>query len=77
MMDMMAEETEEPDLDLDLYKVTEKDSLLVKMVNKIIYDAYKNKASAFTLSRIPAKRYCRPDAGGWQMFSLPGTSLQV
>lgn len=55
MMDLMAEETEEPELELDLYKVTEKDSLLVKMVNKIIYDAYKNKASDIHIEPYPGK----------------------
>ncbi len=57
MMALMAEELEEPELELelDLYKVTEKDSLLVKMVNKIIYDAYKNKASDIHIEPYPGK----------------------
>lgn len=36
---------EEPDIEEETRKVTEKDSVIVKLVNKIIYDAHMNKAS--------------------------------
>ncbi len=56
IMDMMADETEENEVELDDYKVTEKDSLLVKMVNKIIYDAYLKKASDIHIEPYPGKK---------------------
>jgi len=36
---------EEPDLEDEVHKVTERDSVIVKLVNKIIYDAHMNRAS--------------------------------
>jgi len=56
IMEMMADEAEETDLEQDEYKVTEKDSLLVKMVNKIIYDAYQQKASDIHIEPYPGKK---------------------
>ena len=55
-MEMMADESEEPDLEQDEFKVTEKDSILVKMVNKIIYDAYQQKASDIHIEPYPGKK---------------------
>ncbi|HOP39439.1 MAG TPA: ATPase, T2SS/T4P/T4SS family [Geobacteraceae bacterium] len=36
---------DEPDIEDEVKKVTERDSVIVKLVNKIIYDAYQNRAS--------------------------------
>src|SRR5262249_23298802 len=46
---------DEPELDEEVRKVTEKDSIIVKLVNKIIYDAYMNKASDIHLEPYPGK----------------------
>lgn len=56
IMEMMAGETDEPDFEQDAYKVTEKDSLLVKLVNKIIYDAFLRKASDIHIEPYPGKK---------------------
>lgn len=56
IMEIMGDDTEEPDLEQDTYKVTEKDSILVKMVNKIIYDAYLKKASDIHIEPYPGKK---------------------
>ncbi|MBC7963734.1 MAG: Flp pilus assembly complex ATPase component TadA [Steroidobacteraceae bacterium] len=56
IMELMSGETEEPDVELDAHKVTEKDSLLVKLVNKIIYDAYQRKASDIHIEPYPGKK---------------------
>lgn len=56
IMEMMEGEKDEPELEQDEYKVTEKDSILVKMVNKIIYDAYLKKASDIHIEPYPGKK---------------------
>jgi type II secretory ATPase GspE/PulE/Tfp pilus assembly ATPase PilB-like protein len=43
--DLMATDTSEPEVELEARGVTEKDSLLVRLVNKIIYDAWMRRAS--------------------------------
>ncbi len=43
----------EPDVEADVKQVTEKDSNLVKLVNKIIYDAYMKKASDIHIEPYP------------------------
>jgi len=46
---------DEPDVEEETRKVTEKDSVIVKLVNKIIYDAYMNKASDIHIEPYPGK----------------------
>ncbi len=46
---------DEPDIDEEVKKVTEKDSVIVKLVNKIIYDAYRNNASDVHIEPYPGK----------------------
>jgi type II secretory ATPase GspE/PulE/Tfp pilus assembly ATPase PilB-like protein len=46
---------DEPDVEEETRKVTEKDSIIVKLVNKIIYDAYMNKASDIHIEPYPGK----------------------
>ena len=55
IMEIMAGESEESDVEQDAQRVTEKDSLLVKLVNKIIYDAYQMKASDIHIEPYPGK----------------------
>ncbi len=47
---------DEPDVEEETKKVTEKDSVIVKLVNKIIYDAYVNKASDIHIEPYPGKK---------------------
>ncbi|MDD2309000.1 MAG: ATPase, T2SS/T4P/T4SS family [Desulfuromonadaceae bacterium] len=47
---------DEPDVEEETKKVTEKDSVIVKLVNKIIYDAYMNKASDIHIEPYPGKK---------------------
>ncbi len=47
--------TEEPDLEEEVRKVTERDSVIVKLVNKIIYDANMNRASDIHIEPYPGK----------------------
>ncbi len=47
---------DEPEVEEETKKVTEKDSLIVKLVNKIIYDAYMNKASDIHIEPYPGKK---------------------
>ncbi|MDD2271336.1 MAG: ATPase, T2SS/T4P/T4SS family [Desulfuromonadaceae bacterium] len=46
---------DEPEVEEETRKVTEKDSVIVKLVNKIIYDAYMNKASDIHIEPYPGK----------------------
>ena len=46
---------DEPEVEEETKKVTEKDSVIVKLVNKIIYDAYMNKASDIHIEPYPGK----------------------
>ena len=48
--------SDEPDVEEETKKVTEKDSVIVKLVNKIIYDAYMNKASDIHIEPYPGKK---------------------
>ena len=47
---------DEPEVEEETKKVTEKDSVIVKLVNKIIYDAFMNKASDVHIEPYPGKR---------------------
>lgn len=47
---------EEPEVEEETKKVTEKDSVIVKLVNKIIYDAYMNKASDIHIEPYPGRK---------------------
>jgi type II secretory ATPase GspE/PulE/Tfp pilus assembly ATPase PilB-like protein len=46
----------EPEVDEEARKVTEKDSIIVKLVNKIIFDAYSQKASDIHIEPYPGKQ---------------------
>ena len=56
LMTMIADESDETDAEQDAQQVTEKDSLLVKLVNKIIYDACQLKASDIHIEPYPGKK---------------------
>jgi type II secretory ATPase GspE/PulE/Tfp pilus assembly ATPase PilB-like protein len=45
----------EPDIDEEVKKVSEKDSIIVKLVNKIIFDAYADRASDIHIEPYPGK----------------------
>lgn len=47
---------DEPEVEEETKKVTEKDSVIVKLVNKIVYDAYMSKASDIHIEPYPGKR---------------------
>jgi type II secretory ATPase GspE/PulE/Tfp pilus assembly ATPase PilB-like protein len=47
---------DEPEVEEETKKVTEKDSVIVKLVNKIIYDAYMNKASDIHIEPYQGKK---------------------
>lgn len=47
---------DEPEVEEEVRKVTEKDSVIVKLVNKIVYDAYMKKASDIHIEPYPGKR---------------------
>ncbi|PKN13255.1 MAG: pilus assembly protein PilB [Deltaproteobacteria bacterium HGW-Deltaproteobacteria-4] len=47
---------EEPEVEEEIKKVTEKDSVIVKLVNKIVYDAYMSKASDIHIEPYPGKK---------------------
>jgi type II secretory ATPase GspE/PulE/Tfp pilus assembly ATPase PilB-like protein len=47
---------EEPEVEEETKKVTEKDSVIVKLVNKIVYDAYMSKASDIHIEPYPGKK---------------------
>jgi type II secretory ATPase GspE/PulE/Tfp pilus assembly ATPase PilB-like protein len=47
---------DEPDIEEETRKVTEKDSVIVKLVNKIIYDAYVSKSSDIHIEPYPGKK---------------------
>ncbi len=53
--EIIDEETDEPDVEEDARRVTEKDSLLVKLVNKIIHDAAMNRASDIHIEPRPGR----------------------
>lgn len=48
--------SEEPEVEEETKKVTEKDSVIVKLVNKIVYDAYMCKASDIHIEPYPGKK---------------------
>lgn len=48
--------TDEPEVEEETKKVTERDSVIVKLVNKIIYDAYMAKASDIHIEPYPGKK---------------------
>jgi type II secretory ATPase GspE/PulE/Tfp pilus assembly ATPase PilB-like protein len=52
-LNSLDDEKNEPDAEADVKQVTEKDSNLVKLVNKIIYDAYMKKASDIHIEPYP------------------------
>jgi len=47
---------DEPEVEEETRKVTEKDSVIVKLVNKIVYDAYMSKASDIHIEPYPGKK---------------------
>lgn len=47
--------TEEPDVEQEVQKISEQDSVIVQIVNKIIYDAYQKKASDIHIEPNPGK----------------------
>lgn len=47
---------DEPDIEEETKKVTEKDSVIVKLVNKIVYDAFMHKASDIHIEPYPGKK---------------------
>jgi type II secretory ATPase GspE/PulE/Tfp pilus assembly ATPase PilB-like protein len=49
------ETVEEPDVEQEVQKVSEQDSAIVQLVNKIILDAYQKKASDIHIEPYPAK----------------------
>jgi type II secretory ATPase GspE/PulE/Tfp pilus assembly ATPase PilB-like protein len=56
ILDLMSSDTSEPEVELEARGVTEKDSLLVKVVNKIIYDAWLRRASDIHIEPGEGKR---------------------
>ncbi len=52
----MSTVVDEPEVDEEIRKVTEKDSVIVKLVNKVIYDAYLKKASDIHIEPYPGKK---------------------
>ena len=48
--------SDEPEVEEETRKVTEKDSVIVKLVNKIVYDAYMSKASDIHIEPYPGKK---------------------
>lgn len=54
--DILIDPNGEPELDEEVKKVTEKDSVIVKLVNKIIYDACQMKASDIHIEPYPGKK---------------------
>ena len=47
---------EEPEIEEETKKVTEKDSIIVRLVNKIVYDAYAHRASDIHVEPYPGKK---------------------
>lgn len=47
---------DEPDIEDEIRKVTERDNVIVQLVNRIIYDAYMNKASDIHIEPYPGKK---------------------
>ncbi len=45
IVEILSEGGDEPEIDEEVTRVTERDSILVKLVNKIIFDAYQQNAS--------------------------------
>ncbi|MDD2898894.1 MAG: ATPase, T2SS/T4P/T4SS family [Desulfuromonadaceae bacterium] len=56
IIDLLSKSGDEPDVEEETKKVTEKDSVIVKLVNKIIYDAYMKKASDIHIEPYPGKK---------------------
>ncbi len=50
------DKTDEPDVEEEAKKVSEEDSVIVQLVNKIIYDAYHKKASDIHIEPYPGKK---------------------
>jgi type II secretory ATPase GspE/PulE/Tfp pilus assembly ATPase PilB-like protein len=46
---------DEPDIEDEVRKVTERDSIIVKLVNKVIYDAFQARASDIHIEPYPGK----------------------
>ncbi|AAR35981.1 Flp pilus assembly complex ATPase component TadA [Geobacter sulfurreducens] len=46
---------DEPDIDDEVRTITERDSVIVKLVNKIIFDAHQNRASDIHIEPYPGK----------------------
>ncbi len=56
IVELMASDKNEPEIEMEAKGVTEKDSLLVKLVNKIIYDAWTRRASDIHIEPAEGKR---------------------
>lgn len=54
--ELLSHMGDEPDVEEEVRKVTEKDSVIVKLVNKIIYDAYMARASDIHIEPYPGKQ---------------------
>ncbi|HEX5773036.1 MAG TPA: ATPase, T2SS/T4P/T4SS family, partial [Geomobilimonas sp.] len=54
--ELLSHTGDEPDVEEEVRKVTEKDSVIVKLVNKIIYDAYMARASDIHIEPYPGKQ---------------------
>jgi type II secretory ATPase GspE/PulE/Tfp pilus assembly ATPase PilB-like protein len=52
----MTSTDEDPDIEYEIKKVTERDNVIVQLVNRIIYDAYTKKASDIHIEPHPGKR---------------------
>ena len=55
IMEILTEGASEPEVEEEVRKVTEKDSIIVKLVNKIIYDACQQRASDIHIEPYPGK----------------------
>ena len=54
--EILSEGGDEPEVDEEIKRVTEKDSVIVKLINKIIVDAYQQKASDIHIEPSLGKR---------------------
>ncbi len=48
--------SDDPEVDDEIRKVSERDSIIVKLVNKIIYDGYQNRASDIHIEPYPGRK---------------------
>lgn len=55
IVELLASESNEPEVEQEVQRVTESDSVLVKLVNKIIFDAFNSKASDIHIEPYPGR----------------------